>query len=228
MLRSRTVANTLLSVRDWAYQGWVRAMARRRGIVVSRSSRLFALRGIHIGENCQIFPGAILAATCLEAESSICMAPNGTIKLGPNCVIHTGAIVASYGGKIELGDSVSVNPYSVLYGHGGLRVGNYTRIAAHVTIIPANHAFDDLSSPIMRQGLTTFGIAIGNDVWIGTGARILDGVRIGDGAIVGAGAIVTRDVESNTVVAGSPAKVIRMRGECGAGREIRNSVHADL
>jgi acetyltransferase-like isoleucine patch superfamily enzyme len=54
-------------------------------------------------------------------------------------------------------------------------------------------------------------IVIGSDVWIGTGALILSGVSIGHGAVVGARAVVSRDVAPYSVVAGNPARVVRMR-----------------
>jgi acetyltransferase-like isoleucine patch superfamily enzyme len=56
-------------------------------------------------------------------------------------------------------------------------------------------------------------IVLGDNVWVGTRALILKGVRIGDNAIVGAGAVVTRDVPPNAVVAGNPARVIRVLPE---------------
>jgi acetyltransferase-like isoleucine patch superfamily enzyme len=52
---------------------------------------------------------------------------------------------------------------------------------------------------------------IGNDVWIGRGARVLSGVRIGDGAVVGAYSVVTKDVSPYTIVGGNPAREIRKR-----------------
>ena len=52
-------------------------------------------------------------------------------------------------------------------------------------------------------------IHIGKNVWIGAGAIVLPGVTVGDNAVIAAGAVVTRDVPENTVVAGTPAKVIR-------------------
>lgn len=61
---------------------------------------------------------------------------------------------------------------------------------------------------LFKQGLT---VTVGNDVWIGSRAIVLGGIRIGDGAVIGAGAVVTRDVKPYSIVAGTPAKVIRQR-----------------
>jgi acetyltransferase-like isoleucine patch superfamily enzyme len=85
------------------------------------------------------------------------------------------------------------------------------RIAANTTIIPANHNFSNLEKPIRKQGLTKEGIKIEDDVWIGSGCRILDGVKIGKGAVIGAGSVVTSSVPSNTVYGGVPAKHIKDR-----------------
>ena len=56
-------------------------------------------------------------------------------------------------------------------------------------------------------------VMVGNDVWIGHAAILLPGVTVGDGAVIGANSVVTRDVEPNAVVAGSPARLLRYRGE---------------
>jgi len=55
-------------------------------------------------------------------------------------------------------------------------------------------------------------VTIGDHVWIGTRALILPGVTIGDGAVVGAGSVVTKDVLPNGVVAGNPARLLRILG----------------
>ena len=54
-------------------------------------------------------------------------------------------------------------------------------------------------------------VSIGNDVWIGHGAVIMPGISIGNGAIVGANTVVTKDVRAYTIVAGVPAKPLRLR-----------------
>ena len=138
---------------------------------------------------------------------------SGLIEAGEDLRLHRGAILACYGGTIRFGDRCGVGPYSVLYGHGGLVIGNDVRIAAHVVIIPANHIFDDPLEPISSQGLTKQGVRIGDDVWIGAGARILDGVQIADGCVIAAGAVVTRSTEPLGVYAGVPARRVAVRGQ---------------
>lgn len=117
----------------------------------------------------------------------------------------------TYGGDIRIGDNCSVNPFSVVYGHGGVRIGNGVRIAAQTVIIPANHTPANDNQPVHRAPITARGIDIEDNVWIGAGARILDGVRIGRNAAVGAGSVVTKSVVANATVAGVPAHVIRQR-----------------
>jgi acetyltransferase-like isoleucine patch superfamily enzyme len=138
--------------------------------------------------------------------------PGGSICIGEGVLIKQGVILAASGGHIRLGDGVFVGPYCVLYGHGGLDIGRGTLIAAHTVIVPMNHIFAQPDVPISQQGVTRKGIAIGEDVWIGCGARILDGVHIGDGAVIGAGAVVTKSVPAYVVALGVPAKVVGQRG----------------
>lgn len=135
----------------------------------------------------------------------------GSLRICAYACISAGAYIAPWGGKIEIGRGTFVGPYTVIYGHGNVTIGAEVLIAAHVTIIPANHVFAADDKPIAQQGFTALGIVIEDNVWIGTGARILDGVHIGTGAIVAAGAIVTKSVPANAIVGGVPAVVLRYR-----------------
>ncbi len=103
-------------------------------------------------------------------------------------------------------------------------IGDWTAIARDVEIMPGgNHRIDTVASFPLRRRLGMPGyendgtpwskgdVAIGSDVWIGRGARILGGVAIGHGAVVAAWSVVTRDVDPYTVVAGVPARPIKGR-----------------
>lgn len=115
-------------------------------------------------------------------------------------------------GYIKIGRDCSIQYGCLLYGVGGLEIGDNTRIAAHTVITPMNHIFSDPNVPIWRQGETAVGIKIGNDVWIGSDVKILDGVEIGDGSVIGAGSIVTKSIPPYSVALGVPAKVVKRRG----------------
>jgi len=85
-------------------------------------------------------------------------------------------------------------------------------IAERVMIIGGNHEFSRLDIPMDMQGEGKQGkIVIEDDVWIGAGSIILTGITIGEGSIIGAGSIVTKSIQPYSIVAGNPAKVIRMR-----------------
>lgn len=158
--------------------------------------------GIHIGRHVVIE----------DNVSLICTGPNARLMLGDGCHLYQGAVLdTGPDGTIQLGRSTSINPYCVIYGHGGLTTGTYVRIAAHTVIIPANHIFEATDKPIAKQGLKKRGIVIEDDVWIGAGVRVLDGVRIGTGAVVAAGSVVNRPVPSMAVVGGVPARILKVR-----------------
>ena len=91
-------------------------------------------------------------------------------------------------------------------------VGDNVMLASFVTIVGGDHRIDYIDVPMNQSGRdeikTTY---IHDNVWVGHGAIILHGVTIHTGAVVAAGSVVTKDVESNCIVAGNPAKFIRFR-----------------
>jgi len=135
----------------------------------------------------------------------------GTIVIGPRTHIDRGAIIRAMGGRIQIGADCSVNAYSFLSGAGGLDIGNSVMIGSHVSIYASNHTFADISVPMNKQGLDLKGIEIEQDVWVGTGVRILDGVRVGTGSVLAAGAVITKSTEPYSINAGVPARQIGSR-----------------
>lgn len=135
------------------------------------------------------------------------------------------AASAHLSGTVTLGADTTVNVSTVV--RGRVRAGSGVRIGAQTSILGFNHQFA-AGTPVHEQPLTSRGITIGDDVWIGSHAVVLDGVAIGDGAVVGAGSVVTKDVAPGAIVAGNPARVKRWRGAAPADhRERRLAEFAD-
>jgi acetyltransferase-like isoleucine patch superfamily enzyme len=184
--------------------------ARLRSILATLNRHLLRLE-----RNISVHPTSRVAFSAMLDASA-----GGSIVIGARCDIGEGAVLDSHGGAIAIGDDCSVNPYAVLYGQGGLTIGSGVRIAAHAVLVPANHGIDrDL--PIFRQPQTKRGIVVEDDVWIGSGARILDGVTLAIGSVIGAGAVVTRSTEPYSINLGVPARQVGTRpraAEAGAER----------
>ena len=150
----------------------------------------------------------------------------GTVFLKPT-VTHARITVGDYTYASAFDPPVDwaarLAPYLYDFSPERLIIGKFCQIADGVLFITAsaNHRHDGISSypfgiftgdhassSMPSGGADT---VIGNDVWLGQGARILPGAVIADGAIVGAGAVVAGHVPPYSIVAGNPARVIRPR-----------------
>ena len=111
-----------------------------------------------------------------------------------------------YGTNIYLGQKVYFNFDCVILDVCEVRIGNDVFIGPGVHIYAATHPLD---APMRRTQEYGKPVTIGNDVWIGGRAVICPGVAVGDRSVIGAGSVVTKDVPTDVVVAGNPAKWIR-------------------
>lgn len=128
---------------------------------------------------------------------------------------------ARFSPKVTLGDYSGIGVNAKI--NGSCHIGAYVMMGEDVTIIHRNHRHDRVDIPMMEQGFEPEQpVTIGDDVWIGDRVMILPGVSVGKGAIVAAGAVVTHDVPAYAVVAGVPARVIKMRTAEGSTVKTEN------
>lgn len=111
--------------------------------------------------------------------------------------------------RIVIGRESLIGESCVIRGTGGVEIGNRVFLSPMVHIYSNNHVFDNPDVCFVDQGITTQGVTIEDECWIGAQAVILDGVTIGRRSVVAAGAVVNRDVPPHSLVGGVPARVIR-------------------
>ena len=110
-----------------------------------------------------------------------------------------------FGRNIRIGNGVFINKSCMFVDLGGIELEDNVLIGPEVKILSVNHPLD----PKNRRGVILKSVKIRRNAWLGAGVTVCPGVTIGENSIIGAGSVVTKDVPSNTVYAGVPAKFIK-------------------
>jgi acetyltransferase-like isoleucine patch superfamily enzyme len=140
------------------------------------------------------------------------------VELSPRLFLGRGTTVSSFtkikatDGDLSTGEKCGFGPGCfVAAGAGGIHMGDHVIFGPNVSVIAANYVYGQLDVPLEEQGVTSQGISIGNNVWVGASSVILDGSQIGDNSIVVANSLVNRRFPPNSIIQGNPAKVILSR-----------------
>ncbi|HEY8284121.1 MAG TPA: DapH/DapD/GlmU-related protein [Chloroflexota bacterium] len=140
------------------------------------------------------------------------------IEIGDNVYVGHNAILKGYfKNTLVIGANTWIGQQCFVHSGGGITIGSNVGIGPSVRIITSSHVEEGREVPVLYSAIEFAPVTIEDDSDLGVGSIILPGVRIGRGAIVGAGAVVTRSVPEYAVVAGSPAKILRYRGESAPG-----------
>jgi len=186
-------------LRSRLYSGLFRRMGR--GTVIGRSVVL----------RC---PGQIALGASVMIDDQVVLDAKGHgegIELGDQILIGRGTILSCTDGRIRMGSFLSIGPYCFFASKSHIDIGSNVSIGSGTHVLAAGHSFTDPDTPVIHQERVHQGVTIGDNVWIGSGAKILDGVTIGRDSIIGAGAVVLHDVPEWTIAVGVPARVIRKR-----------------
>jgi acetyltransferase-like isoleucine patch superfamily enzyme len=135
----------------------------------------------------------------------------GKIRFGRFTWIGDGSKIRCHEGAVEIGEKTVMGQECTISAYQRVRIGDQCVIADRAMFIDFDHGVVEVERPIRQQGIYKRDVEVGSNVWIGYGACILRGVRVGDNSIVGTNSVVTKDVPANAVVAGIPARIIRMR-----------------
>ncbi len=140
------------------------------------------------------------------------------VVLGRWSWIGHGCKIRAHEGEVRIGAKTVIGQECTISAFQHVEIGRECILADRVMLIDFDHGVVDVESPVRLQGIYKRDVRVGHNVWIGYGACVLRGVEVGSNAILGTSAVVTRDVPENAVVAGVPARVIRMRETPGTLR----------
>jgi acetyltransferase-like isoleucine patch superfamily enzyme len=125
--------------------------------------------------------------------------------LGQGCKIRAHEGHVSIGAKSVLGQECTISAYQ------HVSIGRECIVADRVMLIDFDHGMVEVERPIREQGIYKRDVRVGHNVWIGYGACLLRGVTVGNNSVIGTNSVVNKDVPGDAVVAGIPARVLRMR-----------------
>jgi acetyltransferase-like isoleucine patch superfamily enzyme len=128
----------------------------------------------------------------------------------------TNVLLDEPGEGLKMGDHSNIGAYSYIGCSGFIEIGNRVMMGPRVNLLAENHLFDRGDVPIKEQGVERKFIRVEDNCWIGASSTILAGVTLHEGAVIAAGSVVTKDVPSNTIVAGVPAKAVGPRVSASA------------
>lgn len=180
------------SVISHIYTGWLRYRFKEFGkdsLISYRAMNLKGLEHIKIGNKSKIGANVQLTAWSINSNRPI-------IRIGNNCCIRDNAHITAID-FIRIGDNLLTGTNVLISDNAH---GEFTKS-------------DLVKSPLVRSVTSKGGVTIGDNVWLGNNVCVLSGVTIGQGVVVGANSVVLHDVPDFTMVAGTPARVVKRLSE---------------
>ena len=155
----------------------------------------------------------------LRTDGICFICPGVTIELGRHAKLSVGrwawighaSKIRLHEGEVSIGAKTVIGQECTISAYQHVSIGRECIVADRVMLIDFDHGVTEVERPIRLQGIYKRDVRVGHNVWIGYGACILRGASVGENSVIGTSSVVTRDVPANAVVAGAPARLVRMR-----------------
>jgi acetyltransferase-like isoleucine patch superfamily enzyme len=155
----------------------------------------------------------------LQTDGLCFVCPRVKLEIGRDAVLRVGrwawighgTKIRVHEGEVAIGAKTVIGQECTISAFQHVSIGRECILADRVMLIDFDHGVVEVERPIRLQGIYKRDVRVGHNVWVGYGACVLRGVSVGDNSIIGTSAVLTRSAPANAVLAGIPARVIRMR-----------------
>ena len=175
-----------------------------RKVYVGKNCTFLNKRNIIIGKNVTIENHTIIDGF---AKNKVILGNN--VKIGAFSKVTCTSHFSKYGKGLKMGNNSAIGDFTHFGASGGIEIGDDVIMGSYISFHSENHNFLDTSKLIREQGVTSKGIKIGNNVWVGAKVTFLDGSKIGNHSVVAAGAVVNGIFPDYSIIGGIPAKIIK-------------------
>jgi acetyltransferase-like isoleucine patch superfamily enzyme len=176
----------------------------QRKIFIGGHCTILNKRNIVFGKNVTIDHN-----TVIDGYASEKLIFGDNVKIGDHSLVTCTSHLSKYGKGLKIGNNSAVGRFTEFGASGGIEIGNDVIMGAYISLHSENHNYGDPTKLIREQGVTSAGIKIGNNVWVGAKATFLDGCVVGSNSVVAAGAVVTGVFPDNSIIGGVPAKILK-------------------
>lgn len=173
-------------------------------VFIGSNTKILNSRNIIFGKSVTIERNTIFDAFASEK-----VILGDCVKIGSFSNLNTTSHFSKYGKGLKMGHNSAIGDFAHIGAAGGIEIGNDVIMGSYISFHSENHNFSDKSTLIREQGVTSKGIKLGNNIWVGAKVTFLDGSIIGNNCVIAAGAVVNGVFPDNVVIGGVPAKVLK-------------------
>jgi acetyltransferase-like isoleucine patch superfamily enzyme len=173
-------------------------------VFVGANVVIYNKRNIHFGKSVTIDKNCEI-----DGFSSEPIIIGDCVKIGAYSSLSSTSHMSKYGKGLKIGNHSAVGQFTEFGAAGGIEIGSDVIMGSYISFHSENHNFNDSTKLIREQGVTSKGIKLGNNIWVGAKVTFLDGCEVGDNSVVAAGAVVSGVFPKNSVIGGIPAKIIK-------------------
>ncbi|QNM85183.1 acyltransferase [Polaribacter pectinis] len=176
----------------------------RKRVFLGKKTTFLNKKNIVFGNNVTIEQNCFI-----DAYSSKKIEFGNNVKIGAFSSVSSTSHMSKYGIGLKIGSNSGIGRFTEFGASGGIEIGEDVIMGSYISFHSENHNFNDVSKPIREQGVTSKGIKLGNNIWVGAKVTFLDGCEVGNNCVIAAGSVVKGIFSNNVVIGGVPAKVLK-------------------